>query len=235
MLRQFSRGRFPAFFSHHSEASYVVPSRHDVSHSPRPRLPFRYHLCVCPKRKCRHGTRHTHRSFRRSSSQRTDPSGEPSQRFRPSHDHQHTGPVCLLQCAFQPLPHQHARQRFRSVESERRDSFVSGYEHQAHSPCCWGQRDRNCGGFRGSGRRRSHLSHRCRPRPFYQGAARKSVLYAQFSRHTLHSRRRGRFQRALPRPRRPRIQLVLHRWPVHHRPAEQGLLQSTARKRRPVS
>ena len=53
----------------------------------------------------------------------------------------------------------------------------------------------------------------------------RASLPAQLAGHANHPRRRGRLQRPLSRPRRPRLQLVLRRWPVDHRPAEQGLLQ----------
>ena len=52
-----------------------------------------------------------------------------------------------------------------------------------------------------------------------------AVLHAQLAGHADHSRRCGRLQRPLSRPRRPRLQLLLRRRPGHHRPAEQGLLQ----------
>ena len=61
-----------------------------------------------------------------------------------------------------------------------------------------------------------------------------AVLVAQLSGHAGLARRRRRLQRPLPRPRRPRFQLLLHRRPAHHRPAEQGLLQPASLQLRPV-
>ena len=49
------------------------------------------------------------------------------------------------------------------------------------------------------------------------------------------SGRRRRLQRPFPRPRRSRVELVLHRRPADHRPAEQGLLQPDAFQLHPVA
>ena len=49
-----------------------------------------------------------------------------------------------------------------------------------------------------------------------------------------HARRCRRLQRPLSRPWRPCLQLLLRRRPVHHRPAEQGLLQPDSLERHSI-
>ena len=85
-----------------------------------------------------------------------------------------------------------------------------------------------------SGRDRPHVSHRRGSRHVHQGAAGEPILFAQFSGHAHHARRVGRFQRPVSWSGRPRIQLVLGGWPVHHRPAEQGLFEPASLQLDPV-
>ena len=136
-----------------------------------------------------------------------------------------TRPVRLLQRPLQSLPDRRLRQGLCAVEPECRDSLVGGNQPQTDSPGCRRQPDRHRRSQRRPDRERSHLPHRRGPRPVHQGAAGEPVFYAQLAGHAHHPRRCGRLQRPLPRPRRPRLQLVLRRRPVDHRPAEQGLLQ----------
>ena len=52
--------------------------------------------------------------------------------------------------------------------------------------------------------------------------------------HAHHTRRRGRFQRLLSPPGRPRAGELRDRWPTGVRPAQQGLLDFDSRQRHPV-
>ena len=81
---------------------------------------------------------------------------------------------------------------------------------------------------------RSHLSHRCRPGIVRQDPTGKCVLFGKFAGYSSLPGNRRRFQRSLSRHGRSRREFVLGRWPAHHRPAEQGVLQPDSSRFDPV-
>ena len=113
------------------------------------------------------------------------------------------------------------RGRGRAVDSSAHHHCLAEARHRLHYGRGHDRRGR-------PHRERSGWPYRCRPQPLPGVAAGERVLHTQFARHRGISRRRRRLQRPLPWPRRPRIQLLLHRQPAHHRPAEQGLLESAS-------
>ena len=87
----------------------------------------------------------------------------------------------------------------------------------------------------GPDRSRPGRPHRRRSRPVREASAGERIVFAQFAGDARLTGHRRRLQRPLPRARRPRLQLLLHRRPAHHRPAEQGLLQPASLQLRPVA